>query len=64
MKTVAQHFMEENDKHPVIIGAAIGNGGQGGYYTLENGKSYRLSLEDCQALAEGYPKWKIRETMQ
>lgn len=56
----AKAFMAANDKSPVVIGAAIGNGGQGGqggHYTLKDKQSFRLSVEDCQSLPEGYPRW-------
>lgn len=58
MTKKSEEFIKANDKSPVIIGAAIGNGGKGGIYTLANGKRYTLNLEDCQALPVGYPKWK------
>lgn len=57
MTDKSEQFMKENDKSPVIIGSVIGNGGQGGYYTLANGKQFTLNLQDCNDLPEGYPKW-------
>ena len=51
------NFMKANDESPVVSGAAIGNGGEGGFYTLKNGKSFKLSLDDCRALTPPYPKW-------
>ena len=49
--------MKANDESPVVAGAAIGNGGEGGYYHLANRQSFKLSLKDCQSLGEGYPIW-------
>lgn len=57
MTTKAEDFMKANDDSPVVSGAAVGKGGQGGYYTLKNGKTFKLSLEDCQALSKTYPRW-------
>lgn len=53
----ASAFMQANDKSPVVSGAAIGNGGQGGVYTLADKQSFRLSVEDCRSLPAGYPRW-------
>lgn len=52
----AQKFMLANDKSNVISGYANREGGGGGY-TLANGKSFTLTVEDARSLPEGYPKW-------
>lgn len=52
-------FMAANDDSPVVSGAAIGNGGQGGVYTLADGRCYVMSGAICRALPEGYPRWKL-----
>jgi len=57
MTRKARSFMKANDQSPVVSGAAIGEGGQGGFYTLEDGKTFKLLLDDCQALTDGYPRW-------
>lgn len=57
MTAKSEKFVKENDLSPVIIGAAIGKGGEGGRYTLANGKRFVLNLQDCLDLPEGYPKW-------
>ena len=54
--TKAKAFMKANDASPVVSGAARGRG-LGGSYTLEDGKYFVLSLEDCRSLPEGYPRW-------
>lgn len=59
MISKSQQFIKENDISPVVVGAAKGNGGEGAYYTLENGKRFSLSLQDCRDLPSGYPKWKL-----
>lgn len=54
-------FIGANKASPVIIGAAVMNGregGQGAYYTLEDGRRFKLSGEDCRSLPEGFPRWK------
>ncbi len=56
----AQKFMKANDKSKVVSGAAHGPG-LGGSYTLSNGKYFRLSLEDCRSLPDGYPNWGFNE---
>lgn len=60
MSPNAKRFIKENDRSPVIAGAVIGEGGEGGHYTLMNGMSFTLNLQDCQALPKGYPKWHFR----
>ena len=57
MTDKARKFMNANDKSPVVSGAAIGNGGEGGFYTLKDGQTFKLSLADCKALKEHYPMW-------
>lgn len=52
-----EKFIAANDKKLVIIGNANPEGG--GFYTLEGGKRFALDLEECKALPEGYPKWKL-----
>lgn len=53
----AAAFMKANDKNKVYAGYANETGEGGGGYTLTNEKTYKLSLEDCRSLPEGYPKW-------
>ena len=52
-------FIKANDKSPVVEGSAIGRGGEGGRYTLKDGTHFRLPVEVCRELPEGYPKWDI-----
>jgi hypothetical protein len=56
-------FMAANDKSPVISGRAIEpdprKPAKGGIYELENGDLFKLNVEECRALPEGYPKWKL-----
>ena len=54
----AKEFMDENDKSKTVEGYANG-AAKGGTYILENGKSFRLTLEDCQSLPDDYPKWLL-----
>lgn len=53
----AKEFVKANDISRVIAGAAIGNGGKGGRYTLANGRKFQLDLADLKSLPDGYPKW-------
>ena len=57
MTKKAKEFMKENAIHPVVSGSIVGSGGQGGFYTLANHKTFRLSREDCLALDPEYPIW-------
>ncbi|WP_454287221.1 hypothetical protein [Rhizobium arsenicireducens] len=52
----AKKFMMANDKSKVVSGATNGPG-LGGSYTLDNGRYFRLSLEDCRSLPDNYPNW-------
>ena len=58
-KALARKFVRANDESPVVAGRAIGEGGKGGVYTLENGNRYPLTVEACRLLPDGYPKWKL-----
>jgi hypothetical protein len=53
----ADDFMAANDKSPVVAGYAIGQGGQGGNYTLKDGSKYYVGAAACGLLREGYPRW-------
>lgn len=55
----ARAFMRANDASPVIAGEVIGNGGQGGRYTLKDGRVFTLPLEVARAVPEPYPKWDL-----
>lgn len=56
MTRKAAQFVKANTESKVVSGAALGEG-KGGSYTLEDGRSFRLSLEDCRSLPDNYPKW-------
>lgn len=56
----AKKFMDANDKSPVVSGYANESGGGGGY-TLKNGKSFTLTLEDARSLIDGYPVWDFNQ---
>ena len=64
MTEKAKEFVKANRKHNVISGAAFGKGGEGGSYTLSNGKTFKLSADDCRALPEGFPRWDFPEQEQ
>src|SRR3546814_18484486 len=46
----ARKFMLANDASPVVAGEVIGNGGQGGRYTLKDGRTFTLPLEVARAV--------------
>lgn len=58
-----QAFIAANDRSPVIEGWANEsdprNPAKGGTYRLQSGKTFSLSVEECRALPNGYPKWKL-----
>lgn len=55
-----QLFCEANDQHLVIAGHVIHWLESGGArYRLLNGIVWQLTREECRALPEGYPKWKL-----
>jgi ribosomal protein L24E len=51
----AAAFVAANKRSAVVFGAAIGQGGQGAIYVLRNGKSFRLTADECAAI--GMPRW-------
>lgn len=55
MTKKAREFREANRRSPVVYGSAIGDGGRGAYYRLEDGKTFRLGKADCAAA--GMPLW-------
>lgn len=62
MTKMSEAFVKANDKSLVVEGFAKNadkGGGAGGVYYLEDKQRFDLSLEDCRALPEGYPKWKL-----
>lgn len=59
----SEAFVIANDLSPVVSGSVIGTGGQGGRYTLADGTSFRLSLDDCRALPSGYPIWRVGKNL-
>lgn len=53
--TVKVHrFKEANKISPVVYGSAIGNGGQGAFYRLADGKTFELTAEECRLIQ---PRW-------
>lgn len=60
MSKAAEDFIAANDKALVVSGQTHGvSGGKGATYTLENGKSFKLTAKECSEIGEaGYPKWK------
>ena len=54
----AQQFMDANDQSAVVQGAAIGEGGRGAFYTLDNRRTFRLGRIDHASLLPGYPRWR------
>jgi hypothetical protein len=44
MRPKTEEFMRANDESPVVAGRAIGDGGKGAVYTLDNGKRFTLGL--------------------
>lgn len=58
MTTRARNFMRANKESAVVYGSVIdvaGTTGRGCYYRLENGKTFRLTRNDCRAV--GHPRW-------
>ncbi|PZQ20577.1 MAG: hypothetical protein DI569_15090 [Sphingopyxis macrogoltabida] len=57
VETDWREFVCANLESHVVAGRAIGNGGKGAYYTLANGRVFRLSAEDCRLA--GPPDWGL-----
>ncbi len=55
----AADFIVANDQSPVIAGHVIELEHGGGQYTLDDGRIFRMTAEECRKLPAGYPKWKI-----
>lgn len=52
----AAAFIAANKVSPVVSGVAHGNGGEGGTYTLKDGRRFRLSASACR---EVVPRWAL-----
>lgn len=55
----AQEFIEANRASPIVYGSVRSTGGA--YYTLDNGRSFVLSRDDCERISfrVGMPRWKL-----
>lgn len=53
----ATRFLAANQTSPVVRGSAIGSGGEGARYMLEDGHFFVLSAEECRQV--GMPRWKF-----
>lgn len=55
IETGLENFIAANAESPVVEGSAIGKGGEGAYYTLKNGRKFRLTKEECAKIET--PRW-------
>lgn len=55
----ADVFVAANRKHLVVAGVAIGDGGKGCRYKLEDHTWHRLGREAHALLPNGFPKWEV-----
>jgi len=55
----AADFVDANRRSLVVEGRAIGNGGEGAYYTLADRSVHRLGARACELLPKGFPKWRL-----
>lgn len=55
----ALQFVAANALSPVVYGSVIGNGGRGAVYRLANDLAFRLTANDCRAVAVSgaEPRW-------
>lgn len=53
----AAAFLTANARHPVVAGQVRGQGGQGAFYRLSNGREYDLTANECEVVAP--IKWKV-----
>jgi len=51
----ARAFVEANAVSPIASGEAVGEGGEGSIYTLQDGKVFRLTQQECASIGE--PRW-------
>lgn len=51
-----QDFIAANAKSPVVAGSVIGDGGEGAFYTLSNGRTFSLTADECGLVS---PRWKL-----
>ena len=56
-------FVIANNASPVVFGALTQpdprQPPRGARYRLQDGKSFKLTADECRALPEGYPKWLL-----
>ena len=51
----ARSFLDANAQSPVVYGSVKGDGGDGCFYRLADGRTFDLSLLDCRYV--GIPRW-------
>lgn len=59
MDANVRDFIRANDASPVIQGEVADLGRGGAFYTLECGRVFKLSRDQCRALPPEYPKWAV-----
>lgn len=60
MTNNAKAFVRANKKFGVYQAHAIGNGGQGGVYTLDNQETFTLTKAELQSMPRA-PRWNFEE---
>lgn len=58
----AKEFVEANKTSGVYKAHAIGNGGQGGVYTLDNEETFTLTREELVSMPRA-PRWTFEEAV-
>jgi hypothetical protein len=53
--TNVERFKKANAVSPVVKAQSVPGGGRGGVYTLEDGKTFTFSADECMLIR---PRWK------
>lgn len=56
-KRQVREFVKANDIYPVVCGSVLDMDKGGALYTLSSGTTYKLYVDECRMLPDGYPKW-------
>jgi hypothetical protein len=51
-------FADANRESPIVYGSVIGRGGQGVFYRLANGRTFKLTAAECGMVK---PRWSFEE---
>lgn len=56
----ALRFVDANRESPIVYGSAIGRGGQGIFFRLADGRTFKLTAPELRTIK---PRWSFEEEL-